>query len=451
MKRQPKVVWTKGIFLTPQHFQCQDQYVEDLIHFRFGASQFANYGVTEVDIDHEALANGVFRLNSLRGFMSDGEPFDMPASDELPGSREIAPHWPLGQTVLDVYLSLPERRPNAANVELEGRRSGAASLDTRYASITRPVPDGNEGGDERPVATAKKRFRLLLGGEFRGGRCSLRIAQIERNAAALPVVRKSFIAPCLDISSSDYLLGLLRRQVESLTTKSASLSATREKKGKAFSFPAAQADKFLLLHTVNTYLPELRHIVRTRHRHPEVAFVAMLRLAGALSTFSEEGGPGDLPDYDHEDLGERFTALDSRIRDLIEVVLPSKLRKITLVRTDHTHWTGGLDDDLLFKMGSQFYLAIAGEMGVVDLIHKTPLYLKMAAPEDLDQIVSRATSGLVLSHTPVPPFEMSVERQYFHINQSGTLWDKVKLARRIAVHASSEIVDPKMEIVVVWD
>jgi type VI secretion system protein ImpJ len=225
----------------------------------------------------------------------------------------------------------------------------------------------------------------------------------------------------------------------------------RDEKGKAAGFTASQTDKFWLLHTVNSYLPELKHIFRTRHGHPEGAFVAMLRLAGALTTFSKEGSPGDLPDYDHEDLGGCFTALDARIRDLMEVVLPANYRAIPLFRTEHDRWAGAIDDDNLFKPANQFYLAVSGRMGVVDLIQRVPMYLKIAAPDDLDRIVSKAISGLTLSHTAVRPVHTSVENQYFQINQSGPLWDKVKLTRRIAVYASSEIVEPKMEVVVVWD
>ena len=116
MKRQRRVVWTKGMFLSPQHFQAQDRYFDDLIHSRFDASHFANYGVTAVEVDSEAVANGLFKLTSARGVMQDGEFFDMPNSDELPASREFAGHWPTSVATLDVFLCLPERRLNARNV-----------------------------------------------------------------------------------------------------------------------------------------------------------------------------------------------------------------------------------------------------------------------------------------------------------------------------------------------
>jgi type VI secretion system protein ImpJ len=46
---------------------------------------------------------------------------------------------------------------------------------------------------------------------------------------------------------------------------------------------------------------------------------------------------------------------------------------------------------------------------------------------------------------------IKLDNQYFQINQTGPLWDRILLSRRIAVHAPGEIADPKMEVVVVWE
>ena len=178
----------------------------------------------------------------------------------------------------------------------------------------------------------------------------------------------------------------------------------------------------------------------------------MLRLAGALSTFSLEGGPGDLPDYDHENLGLCFTALDLRIRDLMEIVIPSKYRSIPLLSMDRFIWSGTIDDDNLFK-NTQFYLAVSANMGVGDIIQKVPQFLKMAAPDDLDRVIRNALAGVGLRHTQVVPaaIPMKLDNQYFQLNQSGPLWERIVLSRRIAVYAPGEIPEPKMEVVVVWE
>src|SRR5215510_11244640 len=101
MKNRHRVVWTKGMFLTPQHFQTQEQFLEDSIQFRFTASQYANWGVTDLIIDSEALENGQFRLLKCVGIMPDGECVDIPDTDQPPASRSVVEHFPPTRDSLD--------------------------------------------------------------------------------------------------------------------------------------------------------------------------------------------------------------------------------------------------------------------------------------------------------------------------------------------------------------
>ena len=453
MARQKRVVWTKGMFLSPQHFQAQDRYVEDLLNFRFGASNFANYGVLQLALDQEALTNGQLKVASARGFLPDGEPFDMPASDELPPSREVGKSFSPDLETLDVSLALPERRPNGKNVTLAGQKEGSGPADTRYSAELRMLPDDNQGFDEKPVQVGAKSFRLLFGNEFREGFNCLRIARIARSSTGAPILHPTYAAPCFDIASSDYLMNLIRRQVEILATKSTSLAAPRREKSKgAADFSASDTASFWLLHTVNSYLPELRHIFKVRHGHPEVAYRAMLRLAGALSTFAIEGSAADLPDYDHDELGACFTSIDARIRDLMETVIPDKYFPIPLVLGERFTWSGVVPDDNLFH-GTQFYLAVSAPMGIDEIIRNVPKNLKLSAPDDMERLIRKSLAGVSLRHVEHPPKQipMKLGNQYFALNQSGDIWKNIMLARRVAVFAPSDIKDPKMEIVVVME
>jgi type VI secretion system protein ImpJ len=455
MKNRHRVVWTKGMFLTPQHFQTQDQFVEDALQFRFAASHYANWGVTELDIDSDGLGNGLFRLNRCGGIMPDGEPFDIPEADDLPPSRSVAEHFPPTRDSLDVFLAIPENRPRARNVTIPGAAQGGPSEappTTRYLAETRMVTDDNAGGEEKPVQVARRTFRLLFEDDYRDGFSCFRIAQVTRNAAGMPVLNPRFVAPSLDLASSAYLSMLLRRQIEILATKSAALSAPRRERGKLLAeFSPSETANFWLLHTVNSYLPELKHIWKVRHGHPEPAYVAMLRLAGALATFSLEARPENLPDYDN-DLGRCFTQLDDRIRDLMETVIPSKFVAVPLEVRDRFIWGGTVTEDQYFR-NSQFFFAVSAKMGVDDLIRKVPQLVKISAPDDIQRVIRNSLPGVTLRHTPVPPaaIPMKLDNQYFSLNQGGPLWDAIKLSRQIAVHAPGEIVEPRMEILIVLE
>src|SRR5215831_1491460 len=456
MKNRHRVVWTKGMFLTPQHFQIQDQFFENHVQYRFAASNYANWGVTDLSIDSEALENGQFRLDKCNGVMPDGESFDIPESDDAPPSRSITDHFPPNRDSLDVFLALPENRPRARNVTISNGRQAeslAAAVGSRYVAETRMFTDENTGDEEKPVHVARRMFRLVFGDEYLDGFSKLEIAQVIRNAAGIPILNPQFIAPCLNLASSTYLMTLLRRQIEILATKSSALSAPRRQRGKLTAeFSASETANFWLLHTVNSYLPELKHIWRVRQGHPETAYVAMLRLAGALSTFSLEARPENLPDYDHNDLGRCFTLLDGRIRGLMETVIPSRFVPVPLTLRDRFIWSGTVTEDQYFR-NSQFYLAVSAKMGIDDIIRKVPQLVKVSAQDDIERIMVNALPGLTLRHTPVPPpaIPMKLDNQYFSLNQGGPLWDAIMLSRQIAVHAPGEIVDPEMEILIVLE
>lgn len=445
-----RVVWTKGMFLNPQHFQAQDQYFEDSLQFRFMSSCYANWGVVALGIDSEALANGTFRLTEARGLLPDGLSFRMPDLDPLPPGRAVGESFGATDRELDVFLSIPEEREGAPNVTIEDGSGKAAPPDTRYTAELYDVADLNAGQERKPVQIARKNFRILFGNEYRDGFSAIRIAQVVRNPAGAPILKPTHIAPCLDIAHNEYLMGLLRRQVEILANKGAEISATRreQRRGQA-DFKASEITNLWLLHTINTALPELQHIWRVRHGHPEQAFLALSRLAGALSTLSLDSGPGDLPAYDHNDLGTCFSGLDQQIQSLVGAVIDEGYVPIPLTLGDHDVWTATVPDDRLFE-DSQFYLAVSADMDAGELIQKVPMRVKVAAGDDITRVIERALAGLSLSHTQSPPaIRVKLGNQYFALGQNGALWDKIRASRRVAVFAPADLRDPKLELIAV--
>jgi type VI secretion system protein ImpJ len=79
-----KVLWGEGLFLRPQHFQQQDRYHEHRLHESVKALHPYAWGVNQIEIDREALANNALRLLELSLRFQDGELYDAPGADELP-------------------------------------------------------------------------------------------------------------------------------------------------------------------------------------------------------------------------------------------------------------------------------------------------------------------------------------------------------------------------------
>ena len=113
---------------------------------------------------------------------------------------------------------------------------------------------------------------------------------------------------------------------------------------------------------------------------------AMVRLAGALTTFDPNQGVRDFPDYDHDNLGECFTALDLRIRELLELPLHSKCVTIPLQLTEKLVWSGSIADERHLK-DTQFILSVSASMAVDELIAKLPRLAKLSSPNDISRLV----------------------------------------------------------------
>jgi type VI secretion system protein ImpJ len=451
MKHLQRVVWSKGMFLTPQHFQAQDEYFEQHLHFRATAASSCNWGLTGLAIDLEALSNGIFTIRHCRGILPDGLTFNIPEADEPPPGREVAEHFAPTDPELDVFLALPESRTRGKNVTVVNGQASRTDIGTRYIGETRMVLDESGGLEQKPVQVATKNFRLVFAGESLDGSAFIRLARITRSPAGTYILRSEFIPPALSLDTSDYLLLMLRRLIELLAAKSGALSSMRRQAGRSLAeFGHSDTANFWLLHTANTYLPQLKHLWIARRRHPELMYLMMLGLAGALSTFSLDEQARNLPDYDHDNLGGCFTELDEKIRILLETAIPSKCISIPLSLTEKSIWTGEIKDERYFKK-TQFYLSVGAQMTVDEVIKQVPKLMKASSPAEIQRLVRNALPGISLRHVPVPPSAIPVKltRQYFSLNQSGVLWDGVVKAQRASIFVPDEIAKPELELLIV--
>ena len=93
MRNLQPVIWAKGTFLTPQHLQAQDRFLENLMQFRHESLNFRPYGFSSLLVDHEELAAGNFAITSAAGIFPDGLPFSIPSSDQPPPPKILRSIW----------------------------------------------------------------------------------------------------------------------------------------------------------------------------------------------------------------------------------------------------------------------------------------------------------------------------------------------------------------------
>lgn len=446
MRQLQAVLWTKGVLLTPQHMQTQDHFLEDLLQFQLSSLAFFPWGLKRLVIDREALAGGTFALSSAAGILPDGLLFDMPDSDKLPAPKPLDDCWDQDQETLDVFLAIPESRQGSYNVSTEQTEAS-----TRFRAEVVMRRDENTGLSEKPIQVALKNFRLAAEGESLEGTSSLRVARVRRLSAGGFELDAHFVPPLIDIEASDYLIAITRGLVEILTAKSTAISATRRQKNQSLAdFGISDVANFWLLYTVNTHLPQLRHILETSRGHPSELYKVMLSLAGALTTFSSTLHPRDLLGYDHANLAACFGDLDQKLRELLETVVPARCETVPLRLVQPSIYAAALDQER-YMAAPHFFLALKTDLEPVETIKRAPQLVKISSSDRIDSLIKQALPGLQLTGVEKPPSTLPVrlDYTYFALGRSGSEWDAIALSRNLAVYVPSELPNVQLELIVI--
>lgn len=445
MSKYRKVVWNEGMLLTPHHFQQWDNYHEELLNSRFRSAVSYEYGVLDLQINREAIANGNFQVSSCHAVLTDGLMVNFPDRDAVPDLRPVGNHFKPEQEKLGVHLAIPARKFGMANYQANG---GKVDINLRFLQDGTLVKDETSGTNEQPLSFARPNLRIIFDDELRDGFTAIKIAQLERTTTGQIKISEEYIPPILKVAANVWLSNMLRQLVEILITKSSSLGEQRRQRNASLAdFTTSEVAVFWLLHTINSTIPPMSHFFHSPLVHPERLYLVMAELAGKLMTFSTELHPKDIVKYDHDDLYFTFYTLSMQLKDLLETVIPSRCVPIALEKITPTMYIGRVEDERLLKEAG-FYLAVKAQMPESKLIEDVPRVIKIASRDVIDTVVGRALPGVVLSHSnpPPAPIPSRVGFRYFMLESSGAYWEGIKGSKIIAVYVPDKIPDEKLEM-----
>lgn len=446
MKTLSRVVWSEGMHLGPQHFQAQNRYFENLVHFTAANLTYEPWGLAALQLDRDAIRNGLVTLIHASGIFPDGLVFSIPEPDAGPPPRAIAEAFPPMRESLDVFLAITpfqEIAPNCATGD-------QAEPGLRYAAQTVEMPDELTGMDAKQLRLARKNLRLMVESELRG-ELAIPIARVRRDAAGQYVYDPTFIPPVLRIHGSERLMVLLRRLVEILDEKSRAVAKPKDlSSGTASGFSAQGIGNAWFLHCVNASLSPLRHLCFSKAGHPEELYTEMARLAGSLCTFGMDSHPAMLPLYNHARLAECFDSLDHHIRTHLELVVPSNCISVPLTKAANYFWDGTIGDARTL-VHSRWIFAIRAQIGEAEILSGVPRLVKVCSRDFVPKLVARALPGMTLKHIPVPPPAVNprIDYQYFSVDKAGPCWEHIVQSRQVGVYVPGELPDPEIELLVV--
>jgi len=449
--RNRKVVWYEGMTLDPHHFQQWDRYQRDKVNDRLRALSLFDWGVSELRIEREALANGVFKLNQCSGVMPDGLPFDIPGTEPAPPFRNFEDKFQPTQSHLPVYLALPDERDRGLNCNLN-ESSNERPVRFRMEEIS--VSDENSGSDERAIGVARPNFQLLIGNETTEDFNIVKIAEVTRNAEGTFVLSDDFIPPCLSIKASENLVKIVSGILELLVARGNALKQRRRQLPTGqYEINPADIPIYFNLFALNTHIPILNQALRLTKVHPFHVYNTLLSLTGQLSTFYPEDmlNVNELPVYSHGEPATGFKVLERHIRQLLGDIIPEKnFVTVDLQKKGETLYVGHIEDGAMLD-NSQLYVICKGELQETKKDTELPSKMRIASKEMIHEILSTATRALPVTYTPKPPDGVPSRpgHYYYKIEKQGHFWKSIQQSRSVAIYIPAEFRNISIELIAV--
>ncbi|MCL1078169.1 type VI secretion system baseplate subunit TssK [Parashewanella spongiae] len=433
-----KIVWSEGMFLSPQHFQQQERYLE---HFtREYASQVAPnfYGLSQLEIDTALFNVGKVGVRLAKGIFPDGTPFTV--------KEELVLDIPKNTNGKLVYLALPVSRSGAVSVGDDER--------LRYSQVEHQVFDiSREQSEPISLDLAVPNVTLKLEGDELRDYTLLPVALVsEFKAESGVVLNQAFVPNCLQFGVSPYLKDCVADVLAHMQYRANTLAIRIQAESGSKSYQTLMRD-YLWLQALSGWLPKLKHwlgdgMLLTRHLYQEcISMVGQMQgLEGKL--------PQEFLAWNTNDLYGIFSTVFSELLVLLREV---QIDNVTTLKWDTNLFASRrllrtlIKDRSLYQQG-QFVLVVTSSLGSARLSENFPKAAKLAGNSAIAELVRNALSGVALRNLPYAPSELKSKHDaaYFEVDTQSELWQAlIKKDEPIALHIDERIEDINVEFHVI--
>ncbi|MDR0779764.1 MAG: type VI secretion system baseplate subunit TssK [Pseudomonadales bacterium] len=453
MLTQRQVFWGQGAFLAPQHLQQHDEW---LLAYGFSLHQLQTpyaQGFEVLQVDEQALGNGVARLEHFALLAAGGQWIAGGAAGmPRPGNAQVPERSLLELPVnnndpIALYLVLALERTMQG---LDAARKQA--MPARHTLATQTI---NDPYDPQAVATDVDFIEyqpfivtssddnaqgLLASGE------AIKFAEILPNGPGRFKLSTDYVAPSVVLGAASNLLRWTRALRDLLISRGQDFASAKRQRGiRSASTSAQEVMRVLMMQTFARYIPLLQEHVRLGKVSPWLLYQDLRRLVAEFSVFSEDVGyfgglssdpiGTELPVYDHDDLRRCFHLAFTRAEALIKALTVGAEVGITLAY-DGRFYKADLPSSLFESDKTRFYLTFEAEMRGADLGQRLQRTGKIAPMEEMPRLLQSALFGLKIDPLPVPPEELpqkTPNTTYFLIDTKHQFWQFIKDRRNIAV------------------
>ncbi|MFL5284981.1 MAG: type VI secretion system baseplate subunit TssK [Rhodopila sp.] len=431
-----RIAWLEGMFLSAQHFQQQDRWVEAQIWGRITGLRPHPWGFLDCTLARDMLATGRFAIASASGVFEDGTPFAIPDEVDAPPPIELMES---ARNVL-VYLAVPARRPGMA--EMAGNNENG-----RYRALPFEAYDTHSGATQpAEVQIGRLQLRYLLETDDRDGYQCLPVARIIEVASDRRVlIDDRWLPPALTCGAATPLSSALVELSGLLNHRGEALAARLTAVGTKSNTEAAD---FALLQAINSWQPLLAHYADSGNVHPETLYGVLVRMAGEFATFTDpRRRPNAYPGYRHYDLQRSFAPVIADLHRSLSAVLEQTAIRIPLQERRHGVRVGVLSDRSLLS-GSSFVLVVKADMPAEALRRTFPGKAKIGTTETIRDLVNVALPGIELRSLPVAPRQMPfvAGALYFELDRNSPHWTHMQGSAGFAIHVSGDFPNLSLDL-----
>ena len=434
-----KVAWSQGMFVQPQHFQQQTRYVENLVRTRCEGISPYDWGISELRLDTDLLAQGKIAIEKCRGRFDDGTPFDISHAEEGPAVLDV----PEIQAVT-VYLTIPLRRNGMIEIDTENSQEGLARYQTKEANVRDSIDNNN---NETPLQLANLKYRLALENENLGDYSTIALVHIiERQADGKITLDENFIPPSLNCQSAPRIKRYVEELQKLMKHRADSLAGRISDGGRGANSTSEMAD-FLLLQSINRYEPLLKHLSQSQDVHPESLYQFFLQIAGELTTFTKQNRrPSEYPTYVHTELNQTFTPILNELRQSLSAIMEQSAVQFDVQQKGYGIHVAPITDPSIISSGF-FILAAKASISTDDLRRHMPQQVKIGPVEQIRELVNLQLPGVPFRAMPAAPRQIPYHSgyTYFELDKNTPLWQQLKKSGGFAFHISGDFPDLELE------
>lgn len=301
-------MWYEGMLLSPQHFQQNNQYLEQLMVHQVQRSSPFFYGCLALKIDVSMLSEKKVFINHVHAVMTDGTVVYFNDSDKSSEQQSLL------MCDLSKIADLKPQQHVFIHLALANENGACASDEAttkRYQSIrSGKVVDQNDANNFIEMARLQNQITLMADGDTLANYSHFPVAEFIYNSDGsfthVPYSPAMLTLPITAINtaaSSD--LG------EKIYEKIIHLRARAAEQRNYFFDKTSSAEPLTLtqqlkLHHLSQHLPGMEVMLKSNASHPYDVYLALVNLIAGMSMLIGGDLPQQYSTYNHQQLDKTF-------------------------------------------------------------------------------------------------------------------------------------------------